>query len=240
MGSLTGVLAGGTLIRRPASRGPQLILFPILVLPPPELLLPAIGEPESKGRDPLFGRRLPLETGWAEADRDDQLQAPEPLERANRSLRGDAELAPNVGEGDRPPLLSSTREERAQLLEQATRGHHALIMTLALHLDGAGWREIEEVPGGFDLWATKADRRVIFEAKTLRNSNAAHQVRLAIAQLLEYRFIYGTPTDSLCLVTDAPVTQQRVRLMDSLNIGFLIRNAEGIRAAGGIAPSLGL
>jgi hypothetical protein len=58
-------------------------------------------------------------------------------------------------------------------------------MTLALYLDRTGWKQIEEVPGGFDLWATKADRRVIFEAKTLRDSNAAHQVRLAIAQLLE-------------------------------------------------------
>jgi hypothetical protein len=43
--------------------------------------------------------------------------------------------------------------------------------------------------GGLDLWTSKGDRRVIFEAKTLGNSNAAHQVRLAIAQLLEYRFI---------------------------------------------------
>src|SRR5262249_61083322 len=113
--------------------------------------------------------------------------------------------------------------ERAQLLEQATKGHHALILTLALHLDGAGWKQIEEVPGGLDLWATKADRRVIFEAKTLRNSNAAHQVRLAIAQLLEYRFIYGTPGDGLCLVVDAPVTEQRIALLDSLNIGLLIK-----------------
>ena len=138
-----------------------------------------------------------------------------------------------------PGQPGSTPEERAQLLEQATKGHHALVMALALHLDEAGWKQIEEIPDGLDLWATKADRRVIFEAKTLRSSNAAHQVRLASAQLFEYRFIYGTPTDSLCLLTDAPVTQQRVRLLDPLNIGFLIRDAEGIRTAGGVAPSLG-
>ena len=86
------------------------MLSPILLLPPPEPLLAAIGEPESKGRDLLAGRRSPLESGWADSDRDDQLQAPEPLERAHRSLLGDAELAPDVGEGDRPPLSSSIRE----------------------------------------------------------------------------------------------------------------------------------
>jgi hypothetical protein len=140
----------------------------------------------------------------------------------------------------RPGQPGSTPEERAQLLEQATKGHHELVKTLAVHLAKAGWTQIEEVPGGPDLWATKADRRVIFEAKTLRNSNAAHQVRLAIAQLLEYRFIYGTSSDSLCLLTDAPVTDQRSRLLDSLNIGFLSKDVDGIRAAGRVAPSIGL
>src|SRR5207247_7757075 len=110
-----------------------------------------------------------------------------------------------------------TPEERAQLLEQATKGHHALVTTLALHLEKAGWKQIEEVPGGLDLWATKGDGRVIFEAKTLRDTNAAHQVRLAIAQLLEYRFLYGKPSDGLCLVVDAPVAEQRRALLDSLD-----------------------
>jgi len=65
--------------------------------------------------------------------------------------------------------------------EQATRGHHAIVRALALHLEKAGWTQIEEIPGALDLWARKGDQRVIFEAKTLRNTNAAHQVRLAIA-----------------------------------------------------------
>ena len=138
----------------------------------------------------------------------------------------------------RPGQVGSTPEERAQLLEQATKGHHALVRALAVHLEGAGWTQIEEVPGGLDLWATNGDRRVIFEAKTLRNANAAHQVRLAVAQLLEYRFVYGKPGDGLCLVTDAPVTGQRVSLLDSLNIGLLIKDAEGVRAAGKAAASI--
>jgi hypothetical protein len=56
---------------------------------------------------------------------------------------------------------------------------------------------------------------------------------------LEYRFIYGTASDSLCFVTDAPVTE-RVRLLDSLSIGSLIKDAEGIRAARRPATSIGI
>ncbi len=140
----------------------------------------------------------------------------------------------------RPGQPGSTPEERAQLLEQATSGHHALVKSLALHLRKAGWEQIEEVPGGLDLWARKGERRVIFEAKTLRNANATHQVRLAIAQLLEYRFVYGRTSDGLCLVADAPITEQRVSLLDSLNIGVLIRGDDGVRAAGSVAASMGL
>jgi hypothetical protein len=140
----------------------------------------------------------------------------------------------------RPGQPGSTPEERAQLLEQATSGHHTLVKALALHLEKAGWEQIEEVPGGLDLRARKGQRCVIFEAKTLRNANATHQVRLAIAQLLEYRFIYGQANDGLCLVADAPISEQRVGLLDALSIGVLIRNADGLRAAGSVAASIGL
>src|SRR5262245_8579509 len=54
----------------------------------------------------------------------------------------------------RPGQSGSTPEERAQLAEQATRGHHDLVKALALRLVEGGWNHIEEVPGGLDLWAT--------------------------------------------------------------------------------------
>jgi len=41
-------------------------------------------------------------------------------------------------------------------------------------------------------------------------------------------------------VSDAPVTEQRIGLLDSLDIGFLIRDPEGIRAAGKVAKSIDL
>jgi hypothetical protein len=140
----------------------------------------------------------------------------------------------------RPGQPASSPEERAQLLEQATKGHHSLIRALVFRLEKAGWTGIQEIPGGLDLWATKDGRRVIFEAKTLRDANAAHQVRVAIAQLLEYRFHYGESRDGLCLVTDAPLTEQRVGFLESLSIGLLIKDAEGIHAAGTVAASIGL
>src|SRR5262249_45276218 len=112
-----------------------------------------------------------------------------PVRRQSRSFDPDAPppTAP------RPGQPGSTAEERAQMHEKANKGHHELVKALALRLVETGWSEIEEVPGGFDLSASKANQRVIFEAKTLRNANAAHQVRFAIAQLFEYRFLYGSP-----------------------------------------------
>ena len=139
--------------------------------------------------------------------------------------------APHPGEP------GSTPEERAQLHEQASAGHHNLVRAVVVRLRGSGWERIEEILGGLDLWATKDGQR-IFEAKTLRDANAAHQVRIAIAQLLEYRFTYGESNDGLCLVTDAPVSEQRVRLLESLGMGLLVRRVDKIRAAGSVTLAL--
>jgi hypothetical protein len=46
--------------------------------------------------------------------------------------------------------------------------------------------------------------------------------------------------DGLCLVVDAPVAEQRLNLLDSLNIGLLIKDDTSIRAVGKAASSIGL
>jgi hypothetical protein len=93
------------------------------------------------------------------------------------------------------------------LQEQAVREHHRLLLALADQLALRGWTDIEEIPGGVDLWATSPTdgSRTIFEVKTLTEGTEVQQCRAAISQLLEYRFFYGSSSDRLCVVVNAPV-----------------------------------
>jgi hypothetical protein len=63
---------------------------------------------------------------------------------------------------------------------------------------------------------------VIFEAKTLGPRAELARVRGAVAQLLEYRFLYGEPADRLCLVTNQPVSDKRVRFLAFLGIAVVV------------------
>ena len=114
-----------------------------------------------------------------------------------------------------PGQSSTTPEERAQMLEKANRGHHGLLSVLVAWLESAGWTDIEEVPGAVDLGQIP-QRRVIFEAKTVSTGNEASQTRHALSQLFEYRFFYGSEDDSLCLVTDVPLSDRRLRFLDTV------------------------
>jgi hypothetical protein len=102
-------------------------------------------------------------------------------------------------------------EEILALQEKARRGHHGLLVSLDRWLRREGWRDIQEIEGAVDLWATppRRKRRVIFEAKTVRSGSEAKRVRAAIAQLLEYRHFYGTGRDALCIVADRPLSDLR-------------------------------
>jgi hypothetical protein len=71
--------------------------------------------------------------------------------------------------------------------EKANREHHRVVACLCQLLDGAGWRNVEEIPSAVDLWGMPPEGgRVVFEVKTLSESNEIHQCRAALAQLLEY------------------------------------------------------
>jgi hypothetical protein len=110
--------------------------------------------------------------------------------------------------------------------EQAHRAHQRLIAALDVHLRSAGWTEIVELPGAIDLWGRRPkDRlRVIFECKSLNVDRPASELsrcRTGLAQLLEYRFEYGNPSDALCLVTDGHVSQRRLRFLESVGIACI-------------------
>lgn len=108
------------------------------------------------------------------------------------------------------------------LREQARQDHHDLVAAWALWLESHGWSDIREVPGGFDLLAsTPAGQRVLFEMKTISNSNELKQTRTALAQLLEYRVTLGRTDDQLCLVVDGRLTDERANVLDALSIACI-------------------
>jgi hypothetical protein len=112
-------------------------------------------------------------------------------------------------------------EETAQLNEQANRGHRKLLAQLSKRLSDEGWSDVQEMPGAVDLRGTNRRKRVLFEAKTITRKNEIHQIRLGLAQLLEYRFKHGVKGDALCLVTDYPISSGRANFMASLGVAVM-------------------
>jgi hypothetical protein len=72
--------------------------------------------------------------------------------------------------------------------------------------------------------------RVIFEAKTVTDSNGTTQTRSALAQLLEYRLEHGNADDLLCLVTDHEISLRRARLLDAFEIACIVVTDEDWRS----------
>lgn len=123
-----------------------------------------------------------------------------------------------------PGVPSATPDEIAQLLEKASADHHALLVSLKRWLEANGWIDIEEIPAAVDLWARCGDVRVLFEAKTITTDTELVQARAALAQLFEYRFFYGTQADELCLVSNAPLSDRRLRFLDAMGVHVLWYN----------------
>lgn len=125
-----------------------------------------------------------------------------------------------------PREYSSERlepEETLALQEKANQGHHSPLTQLQDRLLDAGWEEVEEIPAAIDLRATSPNgERVIFEAKTVSDSNETSQLRSGLAQLFKYRVAYGKPDDLLCVVVDREISLRRARLLDAFEVGVLV------------------
>lgn len=130
-----------------------------------------------------------------------------------------------------PAAQLGSPAEAAQLQEKAVSGHHGILVRLFHYLRDGGWTELDEMPSAVDLWARdSAGRRTIFEAKTIRSGTQLARVRSGLAQLLEYRYSYGDPTDGLCLVTDAALAADRIAFLESLDVALVVC------ARGGVYP----
>lgn len=107
------------------------------------------------------------------------------------------------------------------LREKASIEHHDLLKNLFGFLIEQGWTDIFEIPGAIDLLSTDTQgKRTLFEAKTITTANEIHQVRSGFSQLCEYRYFFGMPSDALCLVTDAPIHNDRVKFLHHHQIGI--------------------
>jgi hypothetical protein len=137
-----------------------------------------------------------------------------------------------------PGSPSSTPDEIAQLNEKASVAHHELLVELKRWLEGKGWTGIEEIPVAVDLWARHNDLKVLFEAKTVTRDTELTQTRVALAQLLEYRFFYGASTDQLCLVANAPLSDQRLRFLTGMGIHAIWHDGKKFTPCAGITEAL--
>jgi hypothetical protein len=124
-----------------------------------------------------------------------------------------------------PPVGTGHAVDPDELLarrEKANQRHFQILCDLQSYLEEAAWHDIEEIPAAIDLLAKKRGTgTVLFEAKTISASNERSQVRSGMAQLLEYRIFFGAEKDKLCLVTDRPIGQRRLKVLDALGIAHV-------------------
>ena len=152
---------------------------------------------------------------------------------AAKSAPGNARRAssfqPRPFDPDRTPAerrrQSSPPDPESQrvLAEQADQAHQAILRTAGLWLRTRGWTDLKEVDAAVDLQGRLPDKsgRVLFEIKSIRPHSERTQVRSGLAQLLEYRLFLGSEADQLCLISDQPISEQRLQLLDSLSIAHL-------------------
>jgi hypothetical protein len=161
--------------------------------------------------EPDFLRAI-VEAG-RQNDRERQVTAFQRSHRAHDQRR--ASIAPSPG------ARSLTAERALEILEETDAHRRGMLVGLKQQLRKRGWTEIQEIPGGVDLSARRGGKRVLMEARNFSPGQELHQVRFALSQLLDFRFYYGSPDDGLCLVTDVPISEGRMRLLSELGVGTL-------------------
>lgn len=94
-----------------------------------------------------------------------------------------------------------TYEVDLQKLERANLNHQRLVDCTAARLFERGVQPIQN--GVIDLYGELGSDRIIFEMKTVHEQNYGSQIRKAVSQLYEYRFVHEFHGSRLCIVTNA-------------------------------------
>jgi hypothetical protein len=105
-----------------------------------------------------------------------------------------------------------------QKIERAGQAHWRLVDAKATFLEQ---RELEPVSNPqIDLFTNDAGAVIIYEMKSVNpaDRNLLSQVRKAVAQLYEYRYVYNEPQARLCIVTNAAIPTGERWLLNYLAI----------------------
>jgi|GEM_PF-5730228 len=102
----------------------------------------------------------------------------------------------------------------AQKRDRATIAHWNLITAKSEFLHDRKFTAIEN--GLIDLYAEDKKDVVIYEMKSMTQENFTSQLRKAIAQLYEYRYIFSAPKASICMVTNFPISKKHEWAVDYL------------------------
>lgn len=100
----------------------------------------------------------------------------------------------------------------AAALERADLAHQMLTNCVASKIRRAG--AIPKQNRYIDLSATINNNQYLFEMKSTTASNTHSQVRKAISQLYEYRYIQNAPDAKLVVVIENPVPKDKRWLID--------------------------
>jgi hypothetical protein len=110
----------------------------------------------------------------------------------------------------------------AQKRERANQIHWKLIDAKSTFLDD---RQLEPLANEhIDLFANDQGDIILYEMKSVNaeSGNLLAQVRKAVSQLYEYRFIYNEPAAKLCIVTNHKIAKEDDWLIDYLSKDRLI------------------
>jgi len=104
-----------------------------------------------------------------------------------------------------------------QKRERANQVHWKLIAAKAEFLLSKGHEPKEN--GHVDLYTSSDDETIFYEMKSVdpEKRNLLPQVRKAVSQLYEYRYIFGKPTARICIVTNAEIPTTDSWLIDYLS-----------------------
>ncbi len=92
-------------------------------------------------------------------------------------------------------IETNIKRERANIV------HSQLVNVMAQKILGEGLMPMSN--GLIDLFTRNNDAYILFEMKSVHSSNECSQIRKAISQLYEYRFLNNFPGAELCIVLSA-------------------------------------
>jgi hypothetical protein len=105
-------------------------------------------------------------------------------------------------------------EVDAQKKERANHVHWNLVTGKSTFLVERGFNALENEH--VDLFTAYKDEVVLYEMKSINESNLGLQVRRAVGQLYEYRYIFGVPKAILCIVTNSGISKENRWIADYL------------------------